>query len=187
MNATAVPTSQGVSSAGETGPYRDACVVTWEGDAGTLLEARVETIRLPLSKVTERLPSARLRIKSLANGETIYARDEADSFVSMYRRYINQEVGEALVLTWAGGSSERFEILDVSMKQARRLFYESYRVDASLINLGGESNDILLTTCDGGAGPCSTTRFSWRNGKYQKAGTAPFEKLVSAVEKQLGK
>ena len=186
-NAAFVSQSQSnVNRSEGTQHYRNACVITWEaGEA--ILEARVETIKLPRARETESLPSARLRIRNLSNGQTIYERDEADSFLTMYREAVNDDVGEALILRWAGGSAERLEILDVDRNQARRIFYESYRVDASLVNVGGNSRVILLTTCDGGAGPCFTNRFVWRGGKYQKAGTIPSERFDAAMERLFGR
>lgn len=163
--------------------YRNVSTATWEVGRGVQIEASLERLNRPLVDAPADLPAAHLTIKNLATGSVIHQQDSDDSPVSMCARDLGG-VGRVIVLTWAGGSAERLEIIAVEAERARVIFSESYRVSASLIDLEENTTDVLITTGDSGAGPFYTTRYVLRDGRYQPAGVSPHESFVNAVKRQ---
>ena len=164
--------------------YRVVSVIVWSvDDQGTRVEAKLETVDEPL-KHPSLIPS-RLTIRNLANSQTVFEQNSADVALSAYVRGLNDVVGEALVVTWSGGSGERMQILTVDPSSAHVILDQRYRVDAALIDLSGQGHlDVLITTGDSGVGPFYTTRYVWNGDRFQPAGRVPYKALVSTVEKQ---
>lgn len=164
-------------------PYRNVSTATWEVGRGVQIEASLERLNRPLVDAPADLPAARLTIKNLAIGSVIHQQDSDDSPVSMYARDLGG-VGRVIVLTWAGGSAERLEIIAVDAARARIILSESYRVSASFIDLEDDTTDVLITTGESGAGPFHTTRYVLRDGRYQPDGVSPHKSFVDAVKQQ---
>ena len=175
-----------------SGAYHIASVAVWEIDQkgsnrSTRMEATVETLNAPLTDATDDLPISRLRIRNLTANKTIFEEDVDDFFISMYTREINRdrELHPELVLTFEGGAtSERLLILSVNAIGARLVLDESYRVDASIINLGRDALDVLITTAESGAGPAYTIDYVWKGDRYQPAGRVSHESLTRVIKKQ---
>ncbi|MEK6285837.1 MAG: hypothetical protein AABO57_08870 [Acidobacteriota bacterium] len=150
---------------------------------GTKVEARLETVDEPFKHPS--LVPSRLTIRNLATNETIFEEKSDDTALSAYVRALNEEVGEALVVTWSGGSGDRIEILAVDSSKARVLLDERYRVDAALIDVSGHGQvDVLITTGDSGVGPFSTTRYVWNGDRFQPAGKVSYKSLGDTIERQ---
>ena len=100
----------------------------------------------------------------------------------MYVRDLNDDWNDELILTWAGGSADRIEILSVGSHTATSILDESYRVDAALVDLSGRGKiDVLITTGDTGAGPFYVTRYAWQNEKYAAVGRMRYEIFIRTV------
>ena len=149
-------------------------------------EAKVEVIDKdnPATVPIDLQPS-HLTIRNLATNKIIYERDEDIYFLSMYARPLNGM--DALVINWDRGvCCNQLEVLAVDANQARDIFSEAYRADATLVDFSGDGErvDILVTTADGGAMHRYTTRYVWRNGRYQSVGRVSTEKLVNDLRRE---
>lgn len=164
--------------------YRAVSVNVWSvDDQGTKVEARLETVDEPLKHPS--LVPSRLTIRNLTNSETVFEQNSDDIALSAYVRGLNDEVGEALVVIWSGGSGDRIEILAVDSSKARVVLDQHYRVDAALVDVSGHGNvDVLITTGDSGAGPFLTTRYIWKGDSFQPAGRVSYKLFADTVEKQ---
>lgn len=164
--------------------YIDVATAIWEVNSqGIKAEAKLE--RLEHEAPFNTHPFARLTIMNLATHEIIFEEKNDDSPISMFVRDLNGDGIKELILNWEGGSASRLEILEVNADSARVVLYESYRVDAALIDLSGKGEvDILITTAESGTGPFYTTRYTWRERRYQVAGRVPYAKLRSAINRE---
>lgn len=166
--------------------YRDVSVAVWEADSkGTKVEARLMTLNAPLKDAPAELPLSRLTIKNLAAGKVIHECDVDDRPLSMYTHDLNSDGFPELVLTWNKGAvAERLEIFSVNAAQARVLLNEAYRSSATFMHLDDKTVDVLITTSDSGVGPLYTTRYTWGGDRYEAAGKASYNSLVSAIKKR---
>lgn len=167
--------------------YRNVSLLTWEETLGVLVEARLETLAGHLKDAPYGYPISVLTITNLTTGKVIFKQDNQDSPISMYVRNISDDGGNALVITWSGGSADRIEILAVDATQAHQILNEYYRLDATLISLSDGSVDVLITTAKGGAQPLYTTRYAWKEGRYVSTGTAPYKRLANIINSQFVK
>lgn len=180
-----VPSMQGMSRS-ETlaNPYRSVSVIVWKVDSrDTQVEARLETLNVPLKDAAADLPLSRLVISNATTKEVIHQQNVDDRPLSMYVRDVNGDSFSELILTWSKGAvAERLEILSVAATQVQVALDKSYRLDAALIRLADETVDVLVTTGDSGNGPFYTTRYVWRGGRYQAVGRLPYEKLTATIK-----
>ena len=166
--------------------YREANVLRWDVDGrGTFVEARVETIKVTVDKLPTGLSFSHLTIKSLTTGSLIY-QEEIDGFpISAYTLDVNGDRTPDLVTTWTAGTvAERLQIFNVSATQAGVLFNESYRVDASLLNLSEGALDIFVTTAEFGTGPFYTTRYVWDGESYRAIGKVAHSSFINTIKHQ---
>jgi hypothetical protein len=171
-----------------TAEYRDVSTAIWKvGDAGSMVEAKLEVLERKDDSSIGSKRLARLSVKNLVTGKVLYSKESDDTPMYMYVRDLNDDGFEELILNWSGGSASRLEILEVNVDNARDILYESYRVDAALIDLGGKGVvDVLITTAESGAGPFYTTRYVWRGGRYQAMGRVPYAKLRVTINRWFG-
>ena len=81
----------------------------------------------------------------------------------MYTRDLNGDWNDELIITWGGGSADRLEVLSVDSRSASIVLNQSYRVDASMIDLSGRGKvDIFIVTAESGATPsyCNSLRLA---------------------------
>jgi hypothetical protein len=177
-----LPTSSGgVNQRGAK--YIEIATVIWEVNGrGAKAEAKLEVLENEVS--SGNLPFARLKIMNLVTSKVIFEKEYADSPISMFVRDLNGDSIKELIVNWEGGSASRLEILEVNVDSARVILYESYRVDAALIDLSGKGIvDILITTAESGVGPFYTTRYVWRGREYRSVGRVPYAKLRTAINR----
>lgn len=166
--------------------YHIVSSAKWEVD-GDKVEARLETLGGLLKDAPKNIPFTRLSITNLATNETILEQGNDDHPGSMFVRVLNEDIGEALIVTWSTASADRIEIFDVHAKQARLILSEYYRIDAALVDLSSKGNiDVLITTASGGAGDFYTTRYVWDGKQYTAAGKVPYTSLTNVIKKQFG-
>ncbi len=167
--------------------YREFCALRVStDDKDGEGEVRVRTIKVSLDQLPQNMPYSYLEIRNPATGAQILREDVRGFPISVYTLDVNGDEKKELVTVWTAGVGQRLQIFDVGPAQARPVFDESYRLDAALVNLGGGTIDILLTSAEYGTGPFFTTRYVWRNGRYESAGTAPYKNVVTAIEQQFG-
>ena len=164
--------------------YRDVSTVVWEVGKGVRIEARLQRIDRSSASASLTEAPSRLVIRNLTANKTIYEQDSEDIPISMCALDDLGDIGKAVVLRWAGGSAERLEILAVSESNARVVLYESYRVSASLIDLGNNAPDVFITTGDSGAGPFYTTRYMWQRDRYLPVGRVRYENFIRTINEQ---
>lgn len=166
--------------------YYVASVVRWDiDDRNTFVEAELETIKVLLDDLPTGLPFSRLVVRNFSTKATIYKQDFEDFPISMYTRDMNGDQHPELVLSLTGGGvANQLLFLSVTETQARIIFNESYRIDASMIDLGQGATDVLLTTGDSGVGPFYTTRYVWKGDRYEAVGRVLHERLINIVNRQ---
>ncbi|MFL6276471.1 MAG: hypothetical protein ACJ74G_14870 [Blastocatellia bacterium] len=165
--------------------YREFGTVTWDVDSkGTFVQARIETIKVLLSELPQKVPFSRITITSLTNKSVIYVQNLDEFPLSIYTRDVNGDQNEELVVVWtAGAVANQMQILKVGSSQAQMIFDKGYRVDAALVDLGGKGLDILVTDGESGGGPFETTRFVWRDGHYQASGKIPSQNFENTIKR----
>ena len=100
----------------------------------------------------------------------------------MYVRNVTPDPNPELIVSWdIAAASNQFQIFAVSPAQAKLMFDENYRLDATLLDLGEDEIDVLLTTGEGGSGPFVTTLYGFRGGKYELLGEVPYEAFISPL------
>lgn len=154
-------------------------IFVWEVDEGLKLEARAEQV-----SASGEITTSRLIVKNLATNNIILQKEYDGFITSMYTRDLNSDQHPELLLTWTRGTvADNLEVFSVNTTQAQTLLAETYRTDATLTYISGDSVDILISTGDSSAGPFYTTRYVWKGDRYKPAGKVQYEKLTRAIEK----
>jgi hypothetical protein len=165
--------------------YETVIFYTWEfGDDNTKIEAKVETLVGKLIDAPRGMPLSKLVIRNLKSQKEIFEEDLDDDLPGyVIIRDLDGDDKMELIATWnSGATSERIEILKIDEDRARRILDESYRVDASLIDLSGKATTVLITNTKMGAIPDYTVRYTWQGEQYKPAGKVKYEHFVKQVE-----
>jgi hypothetical protein len=165
--------------------YETVILYTWNfGDNDTKIEAKVETLVGKLTDAPAGAILSKLVIRNLKSQEVIFEEDlDNDLPGYVIVRDLDGDGRMELIATWnSGATSERIEILKIDEYKAHRVLDESYRVDASLIELSGKATTVLITNTKMGAIPDYTVRYTWQGGQYKPAGEVKYEDFVKRVE-----
>jgi hypothetical protein len=164
--------------------YEPVSFVVWTVGENSTIEARLEVLSKTSKDYSASLSPSRLVIKNRNSDKIIFEQNSADTPVSMYVRPLNEDIGEALIVTWSGGSADRIEIFDVGETSVRKVLSESFRIDASLADLSGVGQiDVLITTGDNGSGPFYTTRYVWDGTSYKPTSKVLYKDFVNFIQK----
>lgn len=164
--------------------YKSEIGYTWHTPENVVFVADVLTLNDP-NKVSTDLPFARLRVRNLDTNQIIFEENNIDSPVSICVRPLNESIGEALIVNWSSGSTERIEIFQIEKNSAEKVLDEPYRIDAAFMDLSGTGNfDVFITTSERGTGPFTTTRYSWIGDRYKAVGKALYKVFGNAIGKQ---
>ena len=93
-----------------------------------------------------------------------------------------EEVGECFIIIWGAGSADRIEIFTVSENEVKNVLSESYRIDASIIDLSGEGKkNVLISTTNDKTGELIIKNFSWNGSKFLITGIGDYKKFVKTI------
>jgi hypothetical protein len=127
-----------------------------------------------------------LVISNIKTGHIIYEEMFSEVFVSMYKRDLNNDSHDELILTMTPGAiSNHLLIITVTPKRAYLILDKSYRANHSVefVNVLNKS-DVFITDAELGTGPYYTTHYSWRGKSYQPEALVPYE-FFSRYKKSL--
>lgn len=166
--------------------YRKFASVSWEVNSKRpWVEAEIVVARGTWGELPPGLPLSHLTIRNSSTSAKLFDNDFCGLPQSMFRRDLNGDGVEELVVIWEAASADRLQIVEVAGYKVKEILSESYRTDAVFIDLDDGKVDVLITP--GFDRPDVTTRYVWRDGRFRPSGTAPYDRLKRAIALQFTK
>ena len=169
--------------------YETISMATLHVGNGVNVQAVIEKLKEPERASSSQGPYAKLILRNLSTGKTIYEEENGDS--SLYDPGFWIDHGAALIITSTGGSGNSIRVLEVTESEARVVLDEIFRTAATILPNDERGYDLgfFIVDAESGNAPLQVKRYQYNKEKkrYVLTGLTDFSKFIRSVQIQFKK